>query len=116
MTRQIKAIILSLLFYGFVAPAGADTVRIGSGILDSTAPVGGTTGVQVNRVSRTDTASAWAAPKAFPGPIFNSGIHFQFLQCLIRAKCDPDGFLRNQCFFHLGAVSADFLSSVFEFI
>jgi hypothetical protein len=50
MTRQIPGIILSLVFYGFVAPAGADTVRMGSGILDSTAPVGGTTGVQINRV------------------------------------------------------------------
>ena len=76
MTRQITGIILSLVFYGFVTPAGADTVRIGSGILDSTAPVGGTTGVQINRVSRDGTASTWTAPNAYPGPIFTTGIHF----------------------------------------
>jgi hypothetical protein len=76
MTRQITGIILSLVFYGFVAPAGADTVRIGSGVLDSTAPAGGTTGVQIDRVSRDGTASTWAAPKAYPGPIFTAGIHF----------------------------------------
>ena len=76
MTRQITGIILSLVFYGSVAPAGAETVRIGSGILDSTAPGDGTTGVQINRVSRDGTASTWAAPNAYPGPIFTTGIHF----------------------------------------